>query len=57
MPPLLAYEAADGVLVLYDGITRATRIAKLLPGALVLVQVIGKLRRGRAEQPRIGDLL
>jgi hypothetical protein len=57
MPPLLAYEAADGVLVLYDGITRATRIAKLLPGALVRVQVIGKLRRGRAEQPRIGDLL
>jgi hypothetical protein len=37
--------------------TRATRIAKLLPSALVRVQVIGKLRRGRAEQPRIGDLL
>jgi hypothetical protein len=57
MPPLMAYEAADGVLVLYDGITRATRVAKLLPGTLVRVQVIGKLRRARAAQPKIGDLL
>ncbi len=31
MPPLLAYEGSDGVLQLIDGVTRATRVAKLLP--------------------------
>jgi len=28
MPPPWVYEATDGVLVLYNGVTRATRIAK-----------------------------
>jgi len=32
MPPLWVYEAADSVLVLYNGVTRATRVAKLSPG-------------------------
>src|SRR5215208_4222228 len=32
MPPLIVYEASDGVLVIYNGVTRATRIAKLAPG-------------------------
>ena len=57
MPSLIAYEAADGVLVLYDGVTRATRIAKLAPGTLVRVQVVGRLRRAFATDPSIGDLL
>ena len=38
MPPILVFEATDGVLVVYDGITRATRIAKLAPGTLVPVE-------------------
>src|SRR5580704_654555 len=42
MPPLIVYEGTDGVLVLYDGVTRATRIAKLAPGTLV---------RGRGDWP------
>ncbi len=57
MPPPWVYEAADGVLVLYNGITRATRIAKLTPGATIRVEVVGKLRRGYAGEPTIGDLL
>lgn len=57
MPPPWAYEATDGVLVLYNGITRATRIAKLAPGATIRVEVVGKLRRGYAGEPTIGDLL
>jgi hypothetical protein len=57
MPAPLVYEAPDGVLVLYNGVTRATRIAKLSPGLLIRVQVIGKLRRNRAADPKIGDLL
>ena len=43
MPRLWVYEAEDGVLVVYNGVTRATRIAKLSPGTTVPVEVIGKL--------------
>ncbi|HEX5104924.1 MAG TPA: hypothetical protein VFV87_13985 [Pirellulaceae bacterium] len=57
MPALLAYEGSDGVLELVDGVTRATRVAKLLPGTKVRVEVIGKLRRPRAGYRRIGDAL
>jgi hypothetical protein len=42
---------------LYDGVTRATRVAKLLPGTLVQVEVIGTLRRPKAKNRRIGDAL
>ena len=57
MPPIWVYEAADGVLVVYNGLTRATRIAKLSPGTTVRVEVIGKLRRAYAAEPSIGDTL
>jgi len=57
MPSPWVYEASDGVLVLYDGVTRATRIAKLAPGTLVRVEVIGKLPCPCASDPKIGDLL
>ena len=57
MPPLWVYEAADGVLVVYNGVTRATRIAKLAPSTLVPIEVIGKLRRDYAMSPTIGDRL
>ncbi len=57
MPAPWAYEAPDGVLVLYNGVTRATRIAKLAPGELIRVEVVGKLSRPRAGMPKIGDLL
>jgi hypothetical protein len=57
MPPLLAYEGSDGVLELVDGVTRATRVAKLLPGTTIRVEVIGKLRRPKAGNRRIGDAL
>src|SRR5438876_11155464 len=57
MPPLIVYEASDGVLVIYNGVTRATRIAKLAPGTLVRVEVIGRLRRAYASEKTIGELL
>ncbi len=57
MPPPWVYEASDGVLVLYNGVTRATRIAKLDPGTLIRVEVIGKLRRAYFNDPKIGDFL
>jgi hypothetical protein len=57
MPPLVVYESSDGVLVIYNGVTRASRIAKLAPGKSVRVEVIGRLRRAYASEPKIGDLL
>ncbi|MCI0681777.1 MAG: hypothetical protein L0Y71_06710 [Gemmataceae bacterium] len=57
MPPPWVYEGTDGVLVLYNGVTRATRIAKLAPGSLIRVEVIGKLPKAFAADPKIGDLL
>jgi hypothetical protein len=55
MPPPWVYEASDGVLVVYNGVTRATRIAKLAPGTMIRVEVIGRLRRAYANEPRVGD--
>ena len=44
MPPLEVKRGADGELVIYDGVTRATRVAKYLPGTLVTVEVTGQLK-------------
>jgi len=57
MPPLVVYEGTDGALVIYNGVTRATRIAKLAPGTLIRVEVIGRLRRAYGSDPTIGDRL
>jgi hypothetical protein len=57
MPAPWVYEGSDGALVLYNGVTRATRIAKLLPGAMIRVEVIGRLPKAFAGEPRVGDLL
>lgn len=57
MPPPWVYEGTDGVLVLYNGVTRASRIAKLAPGVLIRVEVVGKLPRAFASYQRIGDVL
>ena len=43
MPHLEVTEAADGELVINSGVTRATRVAKLLPGQTVRVEVIDHL--------------
>ena len=57
MPTPWVYEGLDGVLMLYDGVTRATRIAKLAPGTLIRVEVIGTLPRAFGAEPTIGELL
>jgi hypothetical protein len=57
MPPIWAYECPDGVLQIVNGVTRATRIAKLAPGTLVRVEVIGQLRRAHGSAPKVGDFL
>lgn len=59
MPPLWVYEGADGalLLLLYNGVTRATRLAKMSPGTIIRVEVIGKFHRPLASRPKIGDFL
>ena len=57
MPPPWVYEGTDGVLILFNGVTRATRIAKLVPGQLIRVEVVGKLARAFGPEPRIGEVL
>ena len=43
--------------MLSDGVTRATRIAKLSPGAMIRVEVIRTVKVPLGQFPRIGDLL
>lgn len=57
MPPPWVYEGTDGVLVIFNGVTRATRIAKLSPGKLLRVEVVGKIKKAFGSLPTIGDLL
>lgn len=57
MPPIVVYEDPNGVLEIFDGATRATRIAKLAPGTTVPVLVIGKHRKSRKDCKRVGDTL
>ena len=57
MPRIWVCEAADGVLVIYNGVTRSTRIAKQSPGTLVAVEVIDKLPISCGSYPKIGDVL
>ena len=39
MPPLQVHRDKNGELMIMDGVTRATRIAKLLPGITVTAEV------------------
>ena len=57
MPPPFVYRATDGELVLGDGVTRATRVAKLLPGTKIRVEVVGKLRAAGTTMPTVGEKL
>lgn len=57
MPPLEIYRGTDGAFVVYDGVTRATRVAKLLPGRSVTVELIDDLPTPARHLPTVGDAL
>jgi hypothetical protein len=57
MPRLVTYRGSDGELVVYDGVKRATRVAKLLPGQTVPVEVIGPIPSPGAKHPTVGERL
>jgi len=54
MPPLEVKRGSDGELVIYDGVTRATRVAKYLPGNPVTVEVTGQLTGPVGGLPTVG---
>lgn len=55
MPPLEVKRGSDGGLVIYDGVTRATRVAKYLPGEMILVEVTGDLNCPVGALPTVGE--
>ncbi|MEX0702735.1 MAG: hypothetical protein WD069_11635 [Planctomycetales bacterium] len=58
MPPLQVIRGLDGNLRINDGVTRATRAAKLRPGELIRAEIIQELPRlDVARTPKIKDML
>jgi hypothetical protein len=57
MPPVLLLRGADDELMLYDGVTRASRIAKLIPGTLIPGEVMGKVRNKVGQYPKVKERL
>jgi hypothetical protein len=57
MPALEVQRGTDGELVIYDGVTRATRAAKFAPGVPVPVEVTDQLNQPVGKLPTVGDRL
>jgi hypothetical protein len=57
MPPLEVKRGSDGELVIFDGVTRATRVAKYLPGTRITVEVTGELLGPVGGLPTVGDTI
>ena len=55
MPTIEVKRGSDGELVIFDGVTRATRVAKYLPGTPVTVEVTGQLMGPVGSLPRVGE--
>ncbi len=58
MPPIFVLRGANGELMILDGVTRATRIAKFVPGQAVRVEVIDEdPGRDVSSYPTVADKL
>jgi hypothetical protein len=57
MPPPEVKRGSDGEFVIYDGVTRATRAAKYLPGTPITVEVTGDLTGPVGGLPTVGEKL
>jgi hypothetical protein len=58
MPPLQVVRGTDGHLRINDGVTRATRAAKLRPGEVIIAEVIQELPNlDVTRNPRVKDML
>ena len=57
IPPILVYRGSDGALIIFDGVTRASRMVKLRLEILVSVEVIGNLPFPCGHLPTVGERL
>src|SRR5207245_11708490 len=57
MQPVLVYQGSDGELMLSDGVTRATRAAKLCPGSVIPAELLGSLPHTVGNPPTVQDPL
>jgi hypothetical protein len=57
MPPPEVKRGSDGELVIFDGVTRATRAAKYLPGTPITVEITGDLRGPVGNLPTVKEKL
>lgn len=57
MPTPEIVRGSDGELMIMDGVTRSTRVAKLLPGVHIQVEVMEDLTSPVGHLPTIGDFL
>jgi len=58
LPPPLVIRGKNGELQLVDGVTRATRVGKLLPGQPITVEVIEtRPKLDLSRFPTVGDQL
>jgi hypothetical protein len=57
MPLPWVYRGPDGASMIYNGVTRAARIAKLAPGSLIRVDVIRALSKPMEDLQKIRDRL
>jgi hypothetical protein len=57
MPPVLVYRGVDGKLMLSDGVTRATRAAKLCSGSVITAELLGDLRHPVGHLPTVQEKL
>jgi hypothetical protein len=57
MPPLEVSRGTDDELVINDGVTRATGVARRLPGGTVRVEVIDDLPFPVGSFPSVGDTI
>ena len=57
MPAIWVEVDSDGRMEIVDGVTRATRVAKLLPGTNVTVEVIVVRKRPLRNRVTVGDTI
>jgi hypothetical protein len=57
MPTLEVSRGSDGELMINNGVTRAARVARLLPGVLVRVEVIDDYPTVLGHLPTIGETI
>ena len=58
MPPLIVTRGRGGELQIMDGVTRATRVARLFPGQAILVEISeDRPNYDLSRYPTLGEVL